>query len=101
MTMSTAKVSRPNDEVAILGRLLLNGNGALSAQRARLLLKLHFSNADEARMNELAGRNQDGLLNSEEREELLGYAKAGCLLGILHSRARRALKNSTGRRQPR
>ena len=30
-------------------------------------------------------------MSEEERAELLAYAKAGCLLGILHSRARRVL----------
>ena len=97
--MSTAEIPGNTAEVAILGRLFLNGNGELSAQRARSLLELHFLDADKARMNHLAVRNQDGLLNAKEREELLGYAKAGCLLGILHSRARRALKKSTRRRQ--
>jgi hypothetical protein len=43
-------------------------------------------------MHDLAVRNQSGALSAAEKEELLGYAKAGCLLGILHSKARRALK---------
>jgi hypothetical protein len=87
-------------EVAILGRLFLNGNAELTPPRARYLLELGFSEEDQRRVHELATRNQDGCLSDAEREELLGYAKAGCLLGILHSRARRALRKSKGRRRP-
>ncbi len=47
-------------------------------------------------MNDLAARNQEGGLSDEERAELLAYAKAGCLLGILHSRARRVLRKEKG-----
>lgn len=97
--MSSARTSAGASEVAILGRLFLNGTGGLSAERARDLLELEFSDEDKARMHELAGKNQDGLLSVVERDELLGYAKAGCLLGILHSRARRALKKPARRRR--
>jgi hypothetical protein len=80
------------NEVTILARVLGNGQDRLSAQWARQLLALRFSERDEARMNELAERNNRGTLSAAEKDELLGYAKAGCLLGILHSKARRALK---------
>ncbi len=85
--------------MAILGRVLSNGAEGLPASLARYLLSVGFGEADEARMLELAARNQDGDLSSEEREELLGYARAGCLLGVLQSRARKALKQST-QKQP-
>src|SRR5205085_5271751 len=91
--MSTAELSAgAAAEVEILGRVFLNGKGELTAARARSLLEVEFSDADKARMHELAVKNQDGRLSAPERDELLGYAKAGCLLGILHSRARRALE---------
>jgi hypothetical protein len=38
-------------------------------------------------------------LTAAECDQLFGFAKAGCLLGILHSRARRALRKSPGRRR--
>ena len=43
-------------------------------------------------MRELAERNQDGRLTSEEREELENYVKAGHFLALLHSKARRSLR---------
>jgi hypothetical protein len=80
------------NEVTILARVLGNGDGPLPPDRARHLLALGFSERDKARMHDLAVRNQAGALSDAEKEELLGYAKAGCLLGILHSKARRALQ---------
>jgi len=47
---------------------------------------------DQARMEELAQRNQKGRLSVGEREELENYVKVGDLLAILHSKARQALK---------
>ena len=44
----------------------------------------------------LAERNQEGALAAEEREELQNYVKAGHLLALLHSKARRSLKAKEG-----
>jgi hypothetical protein len=63
-------------------------------------LTVGFSEADQARMRELAARNQDGALSSKEKEELLGYARAGCLLGILQSKARQSLKKTRKNQAP-
>ena len=79
-------------EVAIFGRLLSNSKGKMSAALARYVLTLGFSDADQARMSDLAARNQAGALSTQEKEELLNYVKAGHLLAALHSRARRSLK---------
>ena len=96
--MSTAELS-PDvaNEVAILGRLFVGGKAKLTPQRARYLLELGFSDEDRERIQELASRNQAGRLSDTERAELVGFAKAGCLLGILQSRARRALRKPNGR----
>jgi hypothetical protein len=80
-------------EVAILGRVLSNGGAGLSAAVARYLLSLDFPEADKARMLKLAAKNQKGKLSPKEKDELLGYARVGCLLGILHSRARKSLQD--------
>jgi hypothetical protein len=97
--MLTPETPTADSEVAILGRLFVNGKAALTPARARYLLELEFSAEDKARMHELAEKNQEGELTEAERDELLGFAKAGCLLGILHSRARRALRKSNGQRR--
>jgi hypothetical protein len=79
-------------EVAILARVLGNEKGRLPPVMARYLLTLGFTEGEKARMHDLAVRNQEGALSPEEREEMFAYAKAGTLLSILKSRARRALK---------
>jgi hypothetical protein len=60
---------------------------------ARYVLKLGFSEPDKARMHQLSVRNQSDALNAAEKEELFAYAKAGSLLSILKSKARRALRS--------
>jgi hypothetical protein len=79
-------------EVTILARVLGNGRGQLPPAIARYLLTLEFTEGDKARMHELAVRNQDGDLSPPERQELLAWAKAGTLLSILKSKARRTLR---------
>jgi hypothetical protein len=49
-------------------------------------------------MHDLAVRNQDDALSAAEKKELFAYCKAGSLLGILKSKARRALKNQPRKR---
>jgi hypothetical protein len=78
-------------EVGILERLLTNGK-KMSVRQAQYFLSLGFSDDDAARMHQLAERNQEGDLLAAEKDELIGYAKAGCLLGILQSKARKFLK---------
>jgi len=81
-----------DSEVAILARILGNDPDRLPREMARYLLTLGFSDRDKARMHSLAVRNQEDALAPAERAELLGYAKAGTVLSILKSKARRALK---------
>jgi hypothetical protein len=78
-------------EITILARVLSNGQGQLPAEMARYILTLGFGKHDKARMHDLVVRNQDDALSAAEKEELLAYAKAGSLLSILKSKARRVL----------
>lgn len=90
MTTTSAPDSGAS-EIAILARLLGNGPGRMPAAIARYVLSLGFSDEDKARMHELAVRNQADELSPAEKDEMHGYAKAGSLLGILKSKARRSL----------
>jgi hypothetical protein len=93
MTTAPTNTAAAN-EVVILSRVLSNGKEPLTPALARYFLGLGFGPEDKARMHELAVRNQGGTLSAVEKDELVGYAKAGCLLGILQSRARKLLKKS-------
>jgi hypothetical protein len=68
---------------------------------ARYLLKLRFSERDRARMHDVAERNQGDALFPAEQEELFAYAKAGTVLSILKSKARRTLNAKPKERTPR
>jgi hypothetical protein len=64
----------------------------LSPAGARALLKLRFSEQDQAQMHALSTRARAGTLTSREQLEIDEFERLGCLLDILHSKARRALK---------
>jgi hypothetical protein len=90
--MPTTQNRTDTSDVAVFSRLLTNGTRPMSPQLARYLLGLGFGEADQARMQELADKNQAGSITPQERDELFSYVKAGHLLAVLHSRARKALK---------
>lgn len=97
MQPTTLNHAGPN-EVTILARVLSNERGQLSPELARHLLAVGFSDGDKERMHDLAVRNQDGALSPSEKKELFAYAKAGTLLSILKSKARRALRRKPTKR---
>jgi len=94
MGLSEAITNDRTSEIAIFARLIKADQGDLSRQLARYILTLGFDEEDQARMSDLAGRNQEGALAAEEQEELHNYVKAGHLLALLHSKARRSLKGA-------
>lgn len=79
-------------EFAIYARLLNNPRGEMAPRLARYVLTLGFNDAERARIDELADRNQRGCASPDECDELLKYDNAGHLLALLHSKARKALK---------
>lgn len=84
-------------DIGLFAQLLENCKGKMTPALARHVLALGFSKDQQKRMTDLAERNQEDKLTSREREELFAYARAGDLLALLQSKARRAL---SGRRSP-
>jgi hypothetical protein len=82
----------PYHEAAILTRIAGPDESALSAATARGFLTLGFSSADKDRMHTLAAKAREGMLTADEQAEVEAYSRIGSLLGILKSKARRALK---------
>lgn len=82
-------------EGAIWGRLLQADNKPLSAEAARLFLRLEFPVEDKERMHELAAKAREGSLDDDEQEEIRNYERVGNLLGLLKSKARQRLKSQT------
>ena len=84
--------SQAASDVAILARILEPERPTLNLHAARALLALDFAPADKARMRELSAKARAGTLTDEEELEIDTYERLGCLLDILHAKARRALK---------
>ena len=76
----------------MFGRIIGSESGDLPRSLARYILTLGFGKKDQARMLDLAERNQHAQLTGEEREELDNFVKAGHLLALLHSKARKSLR---------
>jgi hypothetical protein len=98
--MRTPTTGAVDSEVTILARVLGKEHCKLSAEMAPHILDLGFSDRDKARMHELIIRNQDDALSPAEKQELLAFGKAGGLLSILKSKARRTLKITAPKRTP-
>lgn len=79
-------------EATIFADLWDRSSARLTPTVARYVLKLGFSEAEQARMLDLLRRNQVGQLASAEVAELDGYINVADLLAILQPKARQALK---------
>jgi hypothetical protein len=84
--------------LAIFARLIRADDSDLSRELARYILTLGFDEEDQERMANLSERNQEGVLSSDERAELDNFVKAGHLLALLHSKARKTLKATSKKR---
>ena len=80
-------------EADIFARIVHPENGNLSQEVSRLILDLQFGAEDVARMNELAQKNNCGLLSETERQEMEQYLRVGNFLNLLHAKARLSLQN--------
>ena len=85
---------RETSEAAIFTRVWDDEPNGLTPTVARHVLKLRFSSADQARMHELAEKNQAGELTASEIEELDNFVKVGDLLALLQSKARQRLRKT-------
>jgi hypothetical protein len=79
-------------EPVIWARLILAPRAPISAEAAQYLLSIDFSEADDARMQELMDKSNEGALTSDEKAELEGYVNIANVLSVMHSQARVALK---------
>ena len=93
--MATASPSSVS-EMEILRRVVGPEEPYFSADAAREILRLDFSESDRRRMNQLAARNRCGKLIEAEEDELNNYIRVGQTLGILQSKTRRTLGSGAG-----
>ena len=86
-------IELPYHEAGILTRLSAPDETALSPAAADGILALSFSPKDKERMHTLVNKAQAGALTPDEHAEVEAYSRISSLLGVLKSRARRALKS--------
>jgi len=75
-------------------RLIRVGDDDLTTETARYILSLGFDQAAIDRVNLLSEKVQEGTLTSDERLELDEYLRAGDVLALWQSKARRTLKKN-------
>jgi hypothetical protein len=83
-------------DIAILSRLLDAGEEPLSPEAARSILALRFTEEDRLKMDLLAAKARAGTLTAERRQEADSYERAGEMLALLKSKARRTLRSTPG-----
>ncbi len=91
-SMKTAILS-PDTEAAVW-LCILHPDGKLGPDTARALLQLSFPESEKDRMRELSAKARAGTLTPAEDEKMDAYERAGALLSILKSKARRVLKKT-------
>ena len=91
--MEAGVVVDPKSEAAIFSRVVDRSLSHFTPETARSFLDLGFSEEDQARIHELAMRNQEETLSADEKEELRNYVKVGNLLAVFQSKARKYLKD--------
>ena len=82
-------------DIRSLERLLLPLRRELNAELANALLRMKVDEEVQARYDELAGKNTDGTLGVEERNELASLVRVNSLLGVLMAEARAFLQRPT------
>ncbi len=82
-------------EASILSRVIRPDQPTLSRAVAREWLRLGFDETDQRRMRKLADKARQGTLSETEQVEADGYGRVSSWLGILQSKARRSLRQSS------
>ena len=82
-------------EASILSRVIQPDQPTLPRIVAREWLRLGFDESDKRRMCELADKARRGVLTANEQAEADGYERVGSWLGMLQSKARRSMRQSS------
>jgi hypothetical protein len=81
-------------DAAIVGRLNKPDHRDFSPETAREILSIQLSPEDQAHMQELSRKAQEGTLTPIEEGEVESYRRVGYWLGIFWSKARLSLKHA-------
>ena len=79
-------------EADIFNRVIDPSNPTLTAETAKALLQLSYSEADHARCAALAQKSNEGTITDDERRELASYVFVGDVISLLKTKARLSLR---------
>ncbi len=82
-------------ETSILSRVIRPDQPTLPRAVAREWLRLGFDETDKRRMRKLADKARQRTLSATEQAEVDGYERVSSWLGMLQSKARRSLQQSS------
>lgn len=77
-----------NHPTAVLDRFLEPVGQCLTPERARQLVEFRLDALTQARVDELAGRCNEGKLSAAERAEYEGLIEEGDMIALLQAKAR-------------
>ena len=86
---------RNSSSTAVLERLLEPVSRSLNIEAARKLVQLKADAKTQARVDQLAGKCNEGDLTPAERSEYETFVAAGNLIAILQAKARLILAKKT------
>jgi hypothetical protein len=86
-----------SDPASRIWQRVLEFRGEVSPGAARALLQLQFSEHDHTQMAELSAKARSGFLSATEQTDFDTFERLGCLLDIVHSKARLILKKKPKR----
>jgi hypothetical protein len=93
MEQTMSSTAAPVTESRVWGRIIAPDSPGFSKEAAGSILQLKFSEADQARMNELVRRNREESLSEVVRKELETFVKVGDVLCLMHLKAMRVLSD--------
>jgi hypothetical protein len=86
----------PTLDADILTAVIAPGSPTLEPAAAEWLAKLSFSDEQKEQMHQLAEKNNQGVISSDERSVLEGYLRVGSFLNLVKAKARNSLGQAAG-----
>ena len=92
--MSANLAADEADSMAAILSRAFDGQTAMPAEAAQLILRARFQEADLKRVEQLLERKQEQPLSDREEAQLQDYLQADCVLTVLKAKARQSLQKA-------
>jgi hypothetical protein len=81
-------------DAQIFAEVIAPDNPDMAEAAARSILTLHFSDSQNARMRELAEKNNRGTITNSEQAEMESYRRVGHFFALIQAKARLSLQQA-------